>query len=246
MKPKRIVAIALMVVAGLLVVSALLIPGAIRRFFYPPAPPMPSVVDKSTAQILSELEGAMRSKAPKVLDQMQTGLSDGEIAALEGQSGVRLPDEIKTLYRWRNGCRSSDPRVAGPIPGHRFVPLKEALGLVTALSNQVAQVTAVQRAAIGLLAGHRRSWISLFDDGSGDGYFFDPKRKPEEGAVFYSFAEDGSYVFFPSLRNLLAGTVKCYEKGAFLWTNGPSGPHLDEDFNQSRRIWDEFGASNVR
>ena len=104
----------------------------------------------------------------------------------------------------------------------------------------------VQRAAFGVFAGHRRSWITLFDDGCGDGYFFDPKRKPQEGAVFYSFAEDGSYVFFPSLGNLLAGAAKCYEVGAFSWTNGPSGPHLEEDFNQSRKVWDEFGSSNVR
>ena len=239
-------AIALLLLAGLLVFGALLIPRAVRRFFYPLASPMPPVVAKSTTQLLSELEGTLKSKAPQVLDEMQIGLSDEEIATLERQANLRLPEEIRTLYRWRNGCRSNNPLIAGPIPGHRFVPLSEALGLLTVLSNQVSQATAAQRAAFGMFAGHRRSWISLFDDGCGDGYFFDPKRKPQEGAVFYSFAEDGSYVFFPSLRNLLAGALKCYEVGAFWWTNTPSGPHLDEDFNRSRKIWDEFGSSNVR
>jgi hypothetical protein len=126
------------------------------------------------------------------------------------------------------------------------VPLNEALGLQTVFSNQVSQTTAAQRAAINLFTGHRKTWVSLFDDGAGDGYFFDPKRKPQEGAVFFSFAEDGTYVFFPSLANLLAGTIKCYDVGVFSWTNGPSGPHLEEDFNRSRKVWEEFGANNIR
>lgn len=246
MKPKRTMAIVLLIVAGLLLTSALLIPRAIRRFFYPPAPPMPSVVATPVTQILSDLEANMKKKAPQVLDQMQPGLSDQEIAALEQQAGIQLPTEIRALYQWHNGCRSADPRVVGPIPGHRFLPLSEALGLPAVLSNQVAKATAVQKAAFGIFAGHTRSWITLFDDGAGDGYFFDPRRKPKEGAVFYSFAEDCTYVFFPSLGNLLAGVVKCYETDAFSWTNAPTGSALTEDFTRTTKIWESFGSSNIR
>jgi cell wall assembly regulator SMI1 len=246
MKRKRVISIGLLIVLGVLAFVVLMVPQGVRRFFYPPAPPMPPVVSKSVAQILAELESAMKRKAPHVLDDMQPGLSDEEITTLERQAGIQLPEEMRVLYRWRNGCRSQDPRLTGPIPGHRFVPLAEALGLPVVLSNQVARATVAQRTAFGIFAGHRKSWITLFDDGCGDGYFFDPKRKLKEGAVFYCFAEDGSYVFFPSVGNLLAGAVKCYETGAFSWKEGPSGPGLDEDFNQTRRIWDEFGSSNIK
>lgn len=239
-------AIGLLIVVGLLVIGASLIPRAVRRFFYPPAPPMPSVVSTPIAQILADLEAIMKKKAPQVLDQMQAGLSDPEIAALQREAGIQLPAEFRALYQWHNGCRSADPRIVGPIPGHRFLPLNEALGLPTVLSNQVAKATIGQRTAFGIFAGHRRSWITLFDDGAGDGYFFDPKRKPEEGAVFYSFAEDCTYFFFPSLRNLLAGAVKCYETDAFSWTNAPTGSALTEDFPRTTKIWESFGSSNIR
>jgi hypothetical protein len=106
----------------------------------------------------------------------------------------------------------------------------------------MAQATPVERAAFGVFAGHRVSWITLFDDGAGDGYFFDPKRKPQEGAIFYCFAEDMTYRFFPSLKNLLAATVKCYETSAFSWKTNQSGPGLEEDFAKSEQIWTEFGA----
>lgn len=242
MKRKYILWIALPLF-GLLALAVVLVPLAIHRFFYPVAPPMPPVVTKPMTELLAGLESLMKAKAPQVLEQMQPGLAAEEIVALERQSGVQLTDEIRALYRWHNGVGTQAPLLWGPIPGHRFVPLAEALGQSAAMSNQVAQAFPAQRAAFGIFAGHRQSWIALFDDGAGDGYFFDPKRKPKEGAIFYCFAEDSTYTFFPSLKNLLTATVKCFETDAFTWKTDQSGSHLDEDFAKTERIWKEFGAT---
>lgn len=231
---------------AVMVCGTLLVPRMIRGFFYPTAPPMPPVVGNPISVVLAELETVMKEKAPKVLDEMQPGLSSDEIAKIEAKAGIQLSAEIRALYQWRNGCRTADPRIVGPVPGHRFLPLDEALNLSTIISNQVGSATVVQRAAVGIFTGHRKSWIPLFEDGAGDGYFFDPTRKASEGAIFFSFAEDSTYVFFPSLANLLAGVVKGYTSGAFSWKEGPPGPGLEEDFERSRAIWNEFGASNVR
>jgi cell wall assembly regulator SMI1 len=246
MNGKVILGIGLLIVMGALAVVVLMVPRAVRRYFYPPAPPMPPIVSRPMAEILGELEAVMKTNAPRVLEDLQAGLPNAEITALERQAGFQLPEDIRALYRWRNGSRSSDPRLAGPIPGHRFVPLAEALSLPAVISGQVAGATPVQRAAYGIFAGHRKSWITIFDDGCGDGYFFDPKRKASEGAVFYHLAEDMQYIFFPSAANLLAGAVKCYERKAFSWKDDPQGPGLEEDFNQSPKIWEEFGASNSK
>lgn len=242
MKRKYVIWLGLSLLA-LIVLAVIFVPSAIHRFFYPVAPRMPPVVTKPITNLLTELESLMRTKAPQAFEQLQPGLPADQIATLERQNGILLNDEVRALYRWRNGCLTRNPLLCGPVPGHRFVPLAEALGESAGLSNQVARATTVQRAAYGFFAGHRKSWIALFDDGSGDGYFFDPERKPEEGAVFYCFAEDGTYIFFPSLKNLLAATVKCYETGAFVWKTDQSSSHLDEDFARSQQIWMEFGAN---
>jgi cell wall assembly regulator SMI1 len=239
---KRLVVIGIAMAVGVLVIAVIAIPRVVRRVLYPLAPVMPAVVAKPVPEILSEIESLIRQKAPRVLEEMQPGLSDEQIRALETKAGLQLPEEIKALYRWHNGSKSLDPRVDGPIPGHRFVPLEEALGAAAVLTNQVAKATAAQRAAFGFFAGHRKTWISLFEDAAGDGYFFDPQRKLSEGAIFFSFAEDGTYLFFPSLGNLLAGTAKCYQNDVFSWKEGLPSPRLEEDFNQSQKIWDEFGS----
>src|SRR4051812_6915784 len=120
MKLRRSISIGLLLGVGLLALAAFTIPRMVRKFFYPPAPQMPAMVSKPVNQILDELEAAMKAKAPTLLENLRPGLTSDAITALERQSGIQLPEDIRALYRWRNGCRSSDPLVAGPIPGFRF------------------------------------------------------------------------------------------------------------------------------
>jgi len=214
----------------------------LQTFFYPVAPPMPAVVSETMPEVLARLEAVLKTDAPHVLAGLQPGLSAGAIAKLEQQYHVQLPDDIKAIYEWHNGLASTTNYLSSDfIPIHRFPPLEETLA-EWALEGKGE--TPVQRAAYHLLVEHRASWIGLFSDGAGDGYWFDPQRKPSEGAVFYNFTEEGAFVFFPSARNLMAGIAKCYEQGVFHVKPGSSPPELDEDFERAPKVWDEFGASN--
>ncbi|HEX4351113.1 MAG TPA: SMI1/KNR4 family protein [Verrucomicrobiae bacterium] len=215
----------------------------LNNFFYPAAPPMPAVVSESMPQILARLESILKTNAPQVLAGLQPGLAATDVSKLEQQYNIQLPPELEALYEWHDGARSTTNYVGNDfIPIHRFQPLAEALEENTTISTGPA--TAVQRAAYQIFAGHRDSWICLLSDGAGDGYWFDPKRKATEGAVFYNFNEDGDYIFFPSAKNLLAGIAKCYEQGIYRVKAGSSPPQLDEDFERSAKLWPEFGAGN--
>jgi cell wall assembly regulator SMI1 len=236
---------------ALIVAGALGMREATRHFFYSPAPPMPPVVAGSVNQILDELEQQMKDKAPLMFESLQPGLTEQDITELEEKGGFKLPEEIKAIYRWHNGCRDwkapdkPGPMAisVGPIPGHRFVPLDEAIRQRDEVARQERNATWLQRGVGDLVAGHRRSWISLFDDMAGDGYFFDPQRMQDDGAVFYCFAETGTYAFFPSVKNLLAWVVKCYKTGAFAWHDGPPVPDLKDDFERSWELRREFASS---
>ncbi len=216
----------------------------LQTLFYPVAPPMPAVVSETMPEILARLESILKTNAPHVLAALQTGLSTAVIANLEQKYHVQLPEDIKAIYEWHDGSARDTNFLRGDfIPIHRFLPLEEALEENVIVPRGPA--TLLQMVAYWLLAGHRNSWISLFADGAGDGYWFDPKRKPSEGSVFYNFTEEASFVFFPSPKNLMAGIAKCYEKGAFQIKTGSSPPELDEDFEQANIIWKEFGGNNL-
>jgi cell wall assembly regulator SMI1 len=66
-------------------------------------------VGQNIGEILTKLEGSMQIKAPHILAELKQGLSDAEIAALEYKSGIRLPDDVKALYRWHNGSATRNP-----------------------------------------------------------------------------------------------------------------------------------------
>ena len=241
-------AISIAVVLLILIGLTTFFTNGLRQFFYPFAPPMPAEVSTPTVKILSQLENILKAKAPQVLEAMQSGLSAEQITALERKNGIQIPEDIKALYKWHNGCRilkvNGNKRfIDGPIPAHRFMPLDEALTEVQAIRKGVAKESMLQRVFFYIFAGHRNTWICLFDDGCGDGYFYDPERKPVDGSVFYCMAEDMNYLFFPSVKNLLAGIVKCYEEGAFTWKDGRADACLVADFELSEKIWQEFGVN---
>ena len=173
---------------------------------------------------------------------MQPGISAKKIGQLEQQFNVHLPDDIKAIYEWHDGAKPTTNYFADFIPIHRFMPLEDMLEEKAA--EAASPASPAQHLAYRIFAGYRDTWYCLLDDGSGNGYFFDPTRKPAEGAVFCAFVEDNDFTFFPSPKNMMAGIAKCYEQGAYRVKPGSSPLELVEDFDQSTKIWSEFGASN--
>jgi len=122
----------------------------------------------------------------------------------------------------------------GLLPGQRFVPLDEVAAERGLMRRQSGLAFAV-------FAGHRKGWLHVFDDGAGDGYFYDPDRTDSQGAFFFHFAEVGHYTWFPSLRNFLSGVIECYETQAV--KVAADGKGLDENAERTEKIWSRLGKS---
>lgn len=226
-----------------LIVAGFLVRTGLRNFFYPVAPPMPAIVNGTMPEILGQLETVLKTNAPQVLGGLQPGLSAEDISRLEQQYHVQLPQDIQAIYEWHDGARHSANYVGDDfIPLYRFLPLEETLDQNAIRGKGIDSL--LQYMSYRFLVGHQDTWICLFFDGERNGYWFDPKRKPSEGAVFYNFMEDGTYIFFPSAKNMMAGITKCYEQGIYRVELGSSPLQLDEDFDRSVNVWKEFGASN--
>ncbi len=211
----------------------------LREFLYPKPPHMPEVVKRSLEAILQDLESVLVEKVPFVANQLQPGLSSGEIDELEKKAGVKLTDELRTLYMWHNGCSTKTNQDF--IPGHLFLPLDVSVEQKMAVEQQLESASGSQRYAFNLFTRHRRDWVTIFDDYCGDGYFYDPKRKNNESCIFYHLAEDGYYFFFPSLKNLLVAITECYRQSAYLQESDSN--RLKENYQHSERIFAGFGAA---
>ena len=236
-------------VSCIIAISAFIViltfPYGMKKYLYPKAPPMPAVVMTPMEQLLKELEIEMRTKTPDVLKSFLPGLHDFEIDRIEQGAGIKLPPDIRKLYKWHNGQRSKG--IAGPIPGHRFIPLQEAVEEKNNQWRKNHEENRARRVLLNSFIKHRKTWLPIFEDISGDGYFYDVAKNEARGAVFYCFAETNTYVFFPSIRNLLAGTLKCYKNNIFKIVTYDNQTTLEDEYYQSRTIWQEFGtASNQK
>lgn len=198
---------------------------------------MPAVANESMDEALGRFEAALREHAPDTLQHLQPGLSAERIADLERAGGIQLPDDLRALYRWRNGVPAGD--YSDIIPLHRFQSLEELLERRNAAAKSREDSTSVQGAVFDALVGHTLAWIPIFVDPAGDGYFYDPTRRPEQGAVLYNFLEVNSFQFYPSLKNLLVGLAECYEKEAYTVT---AEGRLDRDTVKAIEILREYGV----
>ncbi len=204
---------------------------------YPRAPAMPPAVPETVEDLLGRFERILRDRAPEVFASMQRGLTDARIDALQSKHKFVLPQDLRALYRWRNGS-TRDSRLA-VFADHRFVALDEALRTRDALRGQLRAATRVQRLFYAPYVGHRDQWLGLIVDVAGDGYFFDPGRSEDEGSFFFCFAEDGSYWFFPTFRNFLAATIARHDSGVFRFAS-----HGAEtvDHVRAHKLWHRYGV----
>jgi cell wall assembly regulator SMI1 len=210
-----------------------------RRFFYPQPASMPASVEATLPGLLARLERVLSERAPTTHAALQPGLPLGRIRALESESGVTLTDELRTLYAWRNGLAEGSGTTLFSI--HGFPSLERVIAERSAMAEQLQAATLLQRGFYSLSSGHRHSWIDLFPDGAGDGYFIDPQRDPAQGAVFYHFTEDGHYVFYRSLKDLIAAIVEGYESGVY--AEGRTGPVSIETVTREMEIHRKYGSA---
>ena len=230
-------AIITLVVLLLVVASFFLARLALRMFFYPrPRAFPPAATDQTTEQLLARLDAVLEQHARGVAIALRSGLSEEQINALEWKHKCALSDDLRALYRWHDGM-PRDEKTPDFIPGHRFVPLAEALELREQMTSEVRSIPLASRLILAAVAGHRLGWVHVLDDGCGDGYFYDPDRRGREGSFFYLFTEDRQYRYFRTLADFLAGVIECYESGVY--RAGADG-QVEEDFMKSSALWPRF------
>ena len=214
-----------------------------RRFFYPRPQRFPdSADDRNITALLARLDEVLRDRAPAVAAALRPGLSDPQIDELERRHRCPLREDLRALYNWHDGTARED-YMKSLIPGHRFVPLAEAMELRDAMAREVQSLPPTQRLIHWIVAGHRLGWVHVLDDGCGDGYFFDPARRDADGSFFFFFAEDRLYHYFRTVGDFVAGVIECYQSGAYRPAGGAGADgEVDEDFEKAADLWPRFAA----
>jgi len=242
-----VLAVSVLIVGAPLVVVRTIFRDLGPEDFYPPAPPMPTVVPETDEALLARYERILRDRAPDLFASLQPGLKDGQIDALENKYHFRLSHDLRTLYRWRNGTRPWNTIYSIYVfADYGFVPLEEASAARAHRGDMFTRDGFLARQFRRRFEAHD-AWLAVFESPMGDGYFFDPDRSESEGSFFFSFLKNNGdyleyseYVFFPSLRNFLAWQIEGQKSGALGF--GPNGA-CTVDPARARDLLQRYGVS---
>jgi len=95
------------------------------------------MLQKSTImqQTLATLDSYIQNLRPELYIDLQSSLSAEEFRDLEQQYDMEIPQNLKALYRWKNGQRTTSYEVF--VNNSTFIPLGEALDTAQELTNMI-------------------------------------------------------------------------------------------------------------
>lgn len=204
---------------------------------YPESVPMPAEVKESLPELLARLELAVQAKAPETAKCLQPGLSAERIQSLEDEFGVQLTDELRQLYRWHNGQNQDSVTYFTLLA--RFPPLENVLADYRYWNQSAQESNPLVKDIFGKMTSQQEFWFRFMPNHSGDAYIVDLKRRPEHGAVFYFVHDDFHWFFYPSLKNLIAAFVECYESGVM--QGDPAAPDAGQMYKRCDEIHRKYG-----
>jgi cell wall assembly regulator SMI1 len=141
-----------------------------------------------------------------VVPLLQPGLTQAQIAQAEAQLPFKLTEELRALYRWRNGTYSQAGDILDELwffPGFFLPPLEEAVALFGERK---------------LAPQWRKGWFPFFADGAGDFYVVPCSPKPVDAAPVIGFVhgEPDMEVEYLDITRMIETLGACYAQGAFL------------------------------
>lgn len=155
--------------------------------------------------ILDRIVVQLQRRSRPVAGLLLPGLTRPEIDHLTAPLPFLLPEELKTVYEWRNGTQADAGDILGDLhffPGFYLLSLNEAIECFN--ERRYAPQW-------------RIGWFPIFADGAGDFYLVRCLDKPVESAEVIGFihGEPEQSVEYESIRAMMETIAECYETSAF-------------------------------
>lgn len=157
---------------------------------------------KTQLDILDQQLARLRPEYYKLL---QPGLSDDKIQALQQQYNITLPEDLITLYKWRNG--QQDDCYKAFVNNSMFIPLESALHTAKENTGMIGFDFEIEN-------WWHKDWIPLFHNGGGDLICYDMggifTNNPGQLIEFWH-ADNDRNIISPSLTVFLDALIAYYK-----------------------------------
>jgi cell wall assembly regulator SMI1 len=156
-------------------------------------------------ELIEKLDKQLARLRPEYYRELKPSLSDFEIQNLEKQYKIKLPEDLKRIYKWKNGqnqnCYESFVNNAA------FMSLEDVL-------DSAAELTAMIDSDFEIENWWNENWFPIFHNGGGDYICFDCKGTftGNSGQVIeFWHADADRNVISPTLEVFISQIVKYYD-----------------------------------
>lgn len=177
--------------------------------------------DSDMKTALSQLDNHLREKRPEYYAALQPPLTGEEIAALEKKYDITLPEDVKQLYKWKNGQGDSYEAF---VNNSMFVPLEQALAAREELTAMIGYDFEIEN-------WWNAHWLPIFDNGGGSSICYDMGGvfTGKKGQLVEYWNEDNDRnVICPDLLTFIKTLSSYYEK--------TPRQNFDEHFSISNKL----------
>lgn len=119
---------------------------------------------KTMKNELKILDKALKAKRPDYYAQLQAPLNVEEILALETKYNIKLPEDLKALYLWKNGQKYDCYKTF--VNNSMFEPLEDALYNAEESSGMIGYDFLFEN-------WWNKHWLPIFSNGGGDSICYD-------------------------------------------------------------------------
>lgn len=171
---------------------------------------------------LQELDVNIQKTRPEFYPNLGTSLSDEEIKELEEKYKVQLPENLKSLYQWKNG--QADGCYEAFVNNSMFIPLDQALDTAQELTSMIGFDFEIDN-------WWNEKWIPIFHNGGGDYICYDT------GGLFTGQA--GQLIEFwhaDNDRNVISPNLEVFIQTLNSYLNTISAANPDEFYSIKKKI----------
>lgn len=168
---------------------------------------------KETLKTLDKLLTELR---PDYYAELNKGLGDFDMKAMEESFDIKLPKDLRALYKWRNG--QSTDNMESLVNNSMFIPLHEALETMQELNEMIGTDFETEN-------WWNEAWIPLFSNGSGDYICYDTEGifSGQKGQIIEFWHGDND-------RNVIAPNLETFLNALNTYLEKTPEDELDEFF----------------
>ena len=156
-------------------------------------------------EIIQKLDKYLSTSRPEFYLELNEPLDDSQIDKLEEYYKIKIPKDLRVLYRWKNGQKPGCYEAF--VNNSGFIPLRQALYDASELTSMIGSDFEIDN-------WWNENWIPIFQNGGGDSICYDLKGAftGQQGQLIeFWHADNDRNVIAPTLETFFSKIIDFYE-----------------------------------